>query len=90
MLGNVAHPRISMKQERICSSNGKDGPGRAMQREIYDDWNIRVGKQVEGRNFGWLTLISLHVWGPGKLDSDLRIMMTDINECFYVFYIMER
>lgn len=56
MLGNVAHPRISMKQEGICSSNGKDGPGRAMQREIYDDWNIRVGKQVEGRN-SWMAYI---------------------------------
>lgn len=33
ILGNVAHPRISMKQEGICSSSGKDGPGRAMQRK---------------------------------------------------------
>lgn len=89
MLGNVAHPRISMKQEGICGSSGKDGPGRVMQPKGRSTMIETFGleNRLRDETLGWLTLISLHVWGPGKLGSDLRIMMTDINECFYVFFI---
>lgn len=54
MLGNVAHPGISMKQEGMCSSNGKDGPGRAMRRKGRSTMIGTLG--LENRN-SWMAYI---------------------------------
>ncbi|KAL6690320.1 hypothetical protein J3F84DRAFT_215710 [Trichoderma pleuroticola] len=88
MLGNVGHARLSMKQEGMCGGYGKDGPGRAMQQQKARSTMIGtfgLENRLRDGILGWLTLIPLPMGGPGKLDSNLRIMMTDSNECFYVF-----